>query len=126
MNKFLIAAVAAFAANVVNLFVASALVGFLAAVGVIYLGIYGAIMLGYGLANSFMLITVEKTLNQNTESNDPKRYDRNAKCLFAGYACIALMILLLVTKLMAVAIIFGIVLAWVLVIGYQANRWYNG
>ena len=124
MNKFNLVAIAAVAANIASLYISTPLVGFVAAIGFIYLGIYGAIMLGYGLANSFMLLSVEKTLDENTDNEeDSKRYDRNAKCLFAGYACVALLIILMSFSFYGTAIFAGLIMLWVLTLGYSAKRW---
>ena len=131
MNKFNIAALVAVAAVVIDAFVQVPLTGFLSGVGMIYLTIYGAIKLGVGIANSISMLAYEKTINENmAEGGDYG--NKNAKCLGAGFACVATLVVMLVCAINSVpyaaaaTIMFGLAVFATLVFGYQAKRFRDG
>jgi len=126
MSKPHIAALASAVAVLATVFgPASALLGMLGTVGIFYLAIYGAIMLGYGLSNSFMMLAKNKTLNENVAAGGD--YGRtNANALFAGFACVGVMGLLIAAKLVVIALFLGLLLLGVLTLGLQAKRFRDG
>lgn len=131
MNKFNIAAVAAAAVLVSSFFVTHPLVAIVAFAAYMYLAIYGVCKLGVGMANSIMLLMVEKTLDENAANDDPQGGNRAATALFFSFGAIAVMLLLIVMVMnsfyasyaSAAATFLGLGMLWLLAIGYQAKRW---